>query len=113
MTILGDDGVRYYSAHLQDLVATVVPGRRVAPGDALGVVGRTGRAGSCHLHFALSPPCPGTEWKVRRGVVWPWRYLDAWREGEALSPAAEVAAWSAANPRACADALAEPTAAAA
>jgi hypothetical protein len=76
-------------------------------------MGRTGRASGCHLHFAISPPCPGKEWSVRRGVIAPWSYLDAWRRGEQLSPAAEVAAWSLAHPDACQAAMADPNSASA
>ena len=47
---------------------------------------------------------------MRRGVVWPHPYLDAWRRGEQLSPAEEIAWWAAANPDACAEAMADPTA---
>ena len=42
-------------------------------------MGQTGRASACHLHFGISPPCPGKEWSVRRGTVWPFVYLDEWR----------------------------------
>lgn len=107
LTIVGDDGVRYYLAHFDSIEPGLEPGRRVQPGDRLGSMGTTGRSSGCHLHFALSPPCPGKEWSVRRGVVWPWRYLDAWRRGQPLSPADEVRAWANANPDACAVAMAD------
>lgn len=110
VSILGDDGVRYYLAHFESIADGWEPGVRVAVGDRLGTMGRTGRAGACHLHLAISPPCPGIEWSVRRGVVWPYPYLDAWRDGEQRSPADEVAAWAAANPTACAEAMADPNA---
>jgi murein DD-endopeptidase MepM/ murein hydrolase activator NlpD len=108
VSILGDDGVRYYLAHFESIDDGWEPGVRIAAGDRLGAMGQTGRAGACHLHLAISPPCPGIEWSVRRGVVWPYPYLDAWRDGEQRSPAEEVAAWAAANPTACADAMADP-----
>ena len=111
ISILGDDGVRYYLAHLETIDDVWAPGARVTAGSRLGTMGRTGRAGACHLHVAISPPCPGAEWSVRRGVVWPYPYLDAWRDGQQLSPVDEVAAWAAAHPTACADAMADPNAA--
>ena len=111
VAILGDDGVRYYFAHFDSIDTGIEPGVHVSIGDHLGLMGRTGRAGACHLHFAISPPCPAKEWAVRRGVIWPWPYLDAWRTGKQLSPAAEIAAWSPAHPTACADAMADPNAA--
>ena len=61
-------------------------------GDPLGVMGQTGNArkSACHTHFGISWPCDATEWAVRRGEIWPWKYLDAWRAGEQLSPVAEI-----------------------
>jgi murein DD-endopeptidase MepM/ murein hydrolase activator NlpD len=88
----------------------VVVGARVGAGQFVGTVGRTGRTSACHLHFSISPPCAGQEWSVRRGVVWPYPYLDAWRAGEQRSPAEEVAQWVADNPDGCAIALADPDA---
>jgi murein DD-endopeptidase MepM/ murein hydrolase activator NlpD len=111
VSILGDDGVRYYFAHFESIAPDVEPGLRLEIGHFLGLMGRTGRAGACHLHFAISPPCAGKEWSVRRGVIWPWGYLDGWRRGEQLSPAAEVEQWLADHPDACAVAMADPDAA--
>jgi murein DD-endopeptidase MepM/ murein hydrolase activator NlpD len=106
VAILGDDGVRYYTAHLDTI--DVAQGRRVGAGDPIATVGRTGRASACHVHFAISPPCPGPEWSVRRGVVWPHPYLDAWRVGEQRSPADEIDEWVADHPDACAEAMSDP-----
>ena len=111
IALLGDDGVRYYMAHFSAIEPTLAPGDRVVTGQPLGQVGRTGRASACHVHFGLSPPCPGREWKVRRGVIPPAPYLDSWRAGENAGPELEILAWLEANPDGCADALAEPTAA--
>ncbi len=113
VSLLGRDGVRYYFAHFESIEASLEPGSAVTTGQRLGAMGRTGRASGCHLHFAISPPCPGKEWSVRRGVIAPWSYLDAWRRGAQLSPAAEVAAWSRAHPDACQAAMADPNAASA
>lgn len=108
VAILGFDGVRYYSAHLDTIEPTLTVGQQVELGQILGTMGQTGRASACHLHFSISPPCPGAEWSVRRGVVWPYPYLDAWRAGQQLSPVAEVEQWVLDNPTACADAIANP-----
>jgi murein DD-endopeptidase MepM/ murein hydrolase activator NlpD len=108
VSILGDDGVRYYMAHFDEIVEPLAVGDRIAIGERLGTMGSTGRSSACHVHFSISPPCSGTEWSVRRGVIWPYPYLDAWRTGDQLGPAAEVQAWSAANPNACADAMSDP-----
>jgi peptidoglycan LD-endopeptidase LytH len=95
VSIRGDDGVRYYGAHLSAIAAGIDAGVRVRAGTQLGQVGHTGNAsGVCHLHFGLSPPCAGTaDWWVRRGAFFPWKYLDSWRSGGNLSPVDEAAAW--------------------
>jgi murein DD-endopeptidase MepM/ murein hydrolase activator NlpD len=100
VSIKGNDGVRYYGSHLSRVADGLKPGVRVSAGQEIGKVGRTGRAGSCHLHFGISPVCAGTgDWWIRRGVVWPWPYLDSWRKKPRYhrSPRHEVADWLAAN----------------
>ena len=108
VAVLGDDGVRYYMAHLDTIEPATVVGAAVTAGQPIATLGRTGRASACHLHFALSVLCPGPEWSVRRGVIWPYPYLDDWRDGIDASPVDELIAWSAANPDACAAAMADP-----
>jgi len=94
VSILGDDDVRYYGSHLSVVAPALDAGSRVAAGDEIGKVGRTGDASICHLHFGISPPCARTgDWAVRRGVVWPWPYLDSWRAGTGRSAVGEVAGW--------------------
>lgn len=104
VAIVGADGVRYYVAHLATVEPTVAVGATVSAGDPLGTMGETGRAGACHTHFGLSPAaCPIDAWWVRRGVVWPADYLDAWRAGDDRSPATELDEWLIAHPGACED----------
>lgn len=95
VSLLGDDGVRYYGSHLTGLSAGIDPGVRVRAGQRLGTVGTTGNANNvCHLHFGISPPCRETgDWWIRRGAVWPATYLDAWRKKANKSPAAKVRDW--------------------
>jgi peptidoglycan LD-endopeptidase LytH len=94
VSILGDDGVRYYGSHFSSITDGLDAGSRVAAGDVIGRVGRTGDASACHLHFGISPPCARTgDWAVRRGAIWPWPYLDSWRSGHNRSPVIEVATW--------------------
>ena len=111
VSMLGGDGVRYYFAHLDRV--DVDPGDDVDAATPLGVMGQTGdaRNSACHTHVGISWPCQKNEWAVRRGKVWPWPYLDAWRLGAQRSPAAEVAATQAAQPDACNLAGLTPTAA--
>ena len=101
VSLIGDDGVRYYFAHLASV--DVEPRQVVDGGTPLGIMGQTGNARKsvCHTHFGISWPCDHPEWAVRRGEIWPWKYLDAWRTGEQLSPVDEIAQTEAANPDAC------------
>jgi Peptidase family M23 len=108
VAVIGDDGVRYYGSHYDTIEAATVPGARVSVGTVLGTMGKTGDTTVCHLHFGLSVPCPGAEWSVRRGIVWPWPYLDAWKAGQNLSPQDEVRSWRAAHPTGCWDAMNDP-----
>lgn len=94
VSIRGDDGVRYYGSHLEKIDKDIQPGVRVAAGEPLGKVGKTGDASVCHLHFGISPVCQGTgDWWIQRGVVYPWPYLDSWRTGGDKSPVAAINAW--------------------
>ncbi|WP_434742044.1 M23 family metallopeptidase [Micromonospora sp. SH-82] len=95
VSLRGDDGVRYYGSHLSVIATGVDEGTRVRAGQQLGRVGRTGNANNvCHVHFGISPPCTGKDdWWIRRGVVWPAKYLDSWRRGGNRAPAAEVNRW--------------------
>ncbi|MEO5901026.1 MAG: M23 family metallopeptidase [Ilumatobacteraceae bacterium] len=111
VAILGDDGVRYYLAHLQAIDPTIQPGVDVTAGQHLGEMGKSGDAGACHVHFGISMPCPDLEWSIRRGIVWPWPYLDSWRTGGQLSPTLEIVGWAFAHPEACAKATADKDAA--
>jgi murein DD-endopeptidase MepM/ murein hydrolase activator NlpD len=97
LALLGDDGVRYYGSHFQAIDDTVTPGARVNAGDRLATVGRTGDASACHVHFGLSPVCGDGDWFVRRGVIWPWRYLDSWRAGGDAKPRPEIQRWLGSN----------------
>ena len=96
VSIIGEDGVRYYGSHLTSIVAEIQPGVKVTAGQLLGKVGATGsaRGTSPHLHFGISWPTPSQSnvWWVRRGEILPWKYLDAWKAGKDLSPAKVVAA---------------------
>jgi peptidoglycan LD-endopeptidase LytH len=95
VSIRGDDGVRYYGSHLTRVLPGISAGVRVKAGQQIGTVGKTGNASNvCHLHFGISPLCAGTkDWWIRRGVIWPATYLDAWRAGSSRAPVSEVSTW--------------------
>ncbi|MEU4562547.1 M23 family metallopeptidase [Actinoplanes sp. NPDC023936] len=99
VSILGDDGVRYYGSHLSKVQSGIEAGARVEAGQLLGMTGKTGNANNvCHVHYGISPPCAETgDWKVRRGVIWPATFLTSWRKGGQKSPVATVEAWEKKN----------------
>ena len=94
VSIVGDDGVRYYGSHLSKVADGIQPGVRGAAGDLLGLVGTSGdaRGTASHVHYGISWPTPANIWWVRRGELYPWKYLDAWKIGKDLSPVKSVAA---------------------
>lgn len=94
VSIVGDDGVRYYGSHLSKVATGIEPGVRVAAGGVLGYVGTSGDAKgtASHVHYGISWPTPANIWWVRRGELYPWKYLDAWKAGRDLSPAKSVVA---------------------
>jgi len=83
VSIIGADGVRYYGSHLAHVSRAIHVGDHVRVGQVLGRVGTSGDARGIHpqLHFGISWPTRHGIWWVRRGEVWPWRFLDNWREG--------------------------------
>ncbi|MFD0580703.1 M23 family metallopeptidase [Dactylosporangium darangshiense] len=98
VSILGNDGARYYMSHFSSINDGIEAGTKVQAGQPVAKVGRTGDASACHIHFGLSPACAKTgDWWTRRGVIWPWSYLDAWKAGKEKSPVAELDAWQKKN----------------
>jgi murein DD-endopeptidase MepM/ murein hydrolase activator NlpD len=96
VSLLGDDGVRYYGSHMSVISSTIKRGVRVTTGQTLGKTGDTGDASACHLHFGISPPCAKVgDWYTQRGAIYPWPYLDAWKKGDNKSAVAAVQAWQA------------------
>jgi murein DD-endopeptidase MepM/ murein hydrolase activator NlpD len=93
VSIVGDDGVRYYGSHLERIAAGIAPGVRVRAGEVLGYVGNTGdaRGIATHIHFGVSWPTAAGMWWVRRGELSPYDYLRAWQAGRTtVSPHAAV-----------------------
>jgi len=94
ISIIGDDGLRYYGSHLAKIETNIMPGVRVASGEKLGEIGSTGSARGTkpHLHFGISYPTEKGIWWVKRGVglekgkTSPWKYLQAWQAGTDLKP---------------------------
>jgi murein DD-endopeptidase MepM/ murein hydrolase activator NlpD len=95
VSIIGRDGVRYLGGHLDTVQNGIRPGVAVRAGQLLGTVGNSGDAKgqATNLYFAISWQTSSAYWWIRRGMVAPWTYLDAWMTGNrTLSPRTEVAA---------------------
>ncbi|GAC1442383.1 MAG: hypothetical protein NVSMB55_12960 [Mycobacteriales bacterium] len=77
LTLRGEDGWRYYYAHLSAVVASLSPGDVVEPGQLLGLSGDTGDAHGTdpHLHFGI------TRTGNAQGHISPYPYLQAWPRG--------------------------------
>lgn len=88
VSLVGDDGVRYYGSHLSAVAPGIEPGARVVAGQLLGYVGSSGNARgvSPHLHFGISRPTGPNDCGVRRGEIWPYEYLNKWKAGENAVP---------------------------
>jgi murein DD-endopeptidase MepM/ murein hydrolase activator NlpD len=74
MTLRGEDGWRYYYAHLSRIADGLKPGDVVEPGALLGWSGNTGdaRHTAPHLHFGISL------YGETAGEISPYPYLNAW-----------------------------------
>ena len=107
VSVIGDDGNRYYGSHLSKIEANIVTGLRVATGEKLGEIGSSGSAKGTkpHLHFGISYPTEKGVWWVRRGVglekgkTSPWKYLQAWQVGKDLKPKVVMPAQIPAEPK--------------
>ena len=107
ISLIGDDGNRYYGSHLSKIEANIVPGYKVATGEKLGEIGTSGSARGTkpHLHFGISYPTDKGVWWIRRGVglekgkTSPWKYLQAWQVGKDLKPKVVIPAVIPAEPK--------------
>jgi murein DD-endopeptidase MepM/ murein hydrolase activator NlpD len=107
VSLIGEDGIRYYGSHLQKIEPNIVPGYKVMSGEKLGEIGTTGSAKGTkpHLHFGISYPTEKGIWWIRRGVglekgkTSPWKYLQAWQAGKDLKPRLIIPATIPAEPK--------------
>ena len=75
VSIIGEDGVRYYGSHLRSIPASIQPGVVVKAGRLLGGIGASGsaRGTAPHLHFQILST---RTWNPRKHVN-PDRWLKA------------------------------------
>ena len=107
VSLIGEDGLRYYGSHLQKIEPNIAPGYKVTTGEKLGEIGTTGSAKGTkpHLHFGISYPTEKCIWWIRRGVglekgkTSPWKYLQAWQAGKDLKPRLIIPATIPAEPK--------------
>jgi murein DD-endopeptidase MepM/ murein hydrolase activator NlpD len=95
VTVIGEDGVRYLGGHLDKVLPGIAPGVKVKAGQQLGLVGNSGvaRATASNLYFAISWKADPKYWWIRRGMLGPWNYLNAWYNGNrTFSPKQELQA---------------------
>jgi len=80
--LLGDDGVRYYGAHLSAIAPGLRVGMWVPAGKLLGWAGNSGdaRFTTSHVHFEITSPFPPF------AKVDPFPLLSAWLAGEQITP---------------------------
>lgn len=88
IAIIGDDGLRYYGSHLSKIADGIETGQHVTAGQSLGYIGESGNAQGTvsHLHFGISRPTYPEDWKIRRGEIDPFPYLNAWAAGINITP---------------------------
>jgi murein DD-endopeptidase MepM/ murein hydrolase activator NlpD len=75
VTLRGEDGWRYYYAHLSALVPQLQPGQVVEAGAVLGLSGDTGSAHGTDPHLHLGISREGNA----QGQLSPYPYLQIWR----------------------------------
>jgi len=109
ITVQGDDGIRYFFSHLGRI--KVLKNQRVSAGDWIGVMGSSGnaRVTRCHTHFGMSRVCPLAEVYLLQGEIWPQKYLNAWKQGQQLSPRKEIRKLEKNDPLGCSRSRADST----
>ncbi len=79
--LLDDQGWYYRYSHLQSIAAEIKPGKGVALGQKIGVLGKEGDSGGwSHLHFEIASRQPSGRWGTQEGYALLWEaYLRAAR----------------------------------
>ena len=77
VSLLGDDGFRYYGSHLENISEDIYVGQHVKQGYLLGYTGNSGDAKGTphHLHFGISLASKPYDWRTRRGEIEPYYFL--------------------------------------
>jgi peptidoglycan LD-endopeptidase LytH len=77
VSLIGDDGYRYYGSHLESVSDAIRVGQHVQTGELLGRIGNSGNAHGTapHLHFGISSVATPYSWQTRRGEIEPYQFL--------------------------------------
>ena len=71
--LLDGRGWYYRYSHLKEIDKSVVPGRIIAQGDRIGLLGKEGGSGGwSHLHFEIKSRQPSGKWGTQEGYAFLW-----------------------------------------
>jgi murein DD-endopeptidase MepM/ murein hydrolase activator NlpD len=71
--VLDDRGWFYRYSHLQTILDSVKPGRRVKMGEKIGILGKEGGSGGwSHLHFDIKCRQPSGLWGIQNAYAFAW-----------------------------------------
>jgi murein DD-endopeptidase MepM/ murein hydrolase activator NlpD len=87
VSIIGEDGLRYYYSQMSSISEGLEVGQSVPGGTELGTVGASGNGSALdpHVYFAVSQPTPD-DWATRRGTIPPYNFLNALLRGQGVTP---------------------------
>jgi hypothetical protein len=72
--VVDDRGWYYRYSHLSMIATPIIPGKRVAMGQPIGLIGKEGGSGGwSHLHFGMSRRQPSGQWGAQDGYAFAWQ----------------------------------------